>query len=76
MSRVSSRVTVRVAAEVAFLATRPVAEVRDLVFLPVTASDTIVPSMAAKVPVMAVIMAFSTLEKNPFFLLVSFFSSA
>ena len=40
MSRVSSLVMVRVAALVAFLATRPVVEVRDLVFLPVTLSLT------------------------------------
>ena len=40
MSRVSSLVTVRVAALVAFLATRPVVEVFDLVFLPVTLSLT------------------------------------
>ena len=40
MSRVSSLVTERVAALVAFFTTRPVAEVFDLVFLPVTLSLT------------------------------------
>ena len=40
MSRVSSLVTVRVAALVAFLATRPVVEVLDFVFLPVILSLT------------------------------------
>ena len=40
MSRVSSRVTERVAALVAFFTTRPVAEVFDFVFLPVTLSLT------------------------------------
>lgn len=40
ISRVSSFVMVRVAALVAFLATRPVVEVLDLVFLPVTLSLT------------------------------------
>ena len=40
MSRVSSLVTVRVAALVAFFATRPVVEVLDFVFLPVILSLT------------------------------------
>ena len=40
ISRVSSLVIVRVAALVAFLATRPVVDVFDLVFLPVTLSLT------------------------------------
>ena len=48
MSRVSSLVMERVAALVAFLTTRPVAEVFDLVFLPVTLSLTYVPRMAAQ----------------------------
>ena len=63
---------VRVAADVAFLATRPVVEVRDFVFLPVMASDTRVPAMVAKVPVTAVMMAFSTFDTRPGFFLPPF----
>ena len=54
MSRVSSLVIERVAAEVAFFTTRPVAEVDDLVFLPVTLFETHVPRMVASVPVMVI----------------------
>ena len=67
MSRVSSLVMERVAALVAFLTTRPVAEVFDLVFLPVTLSLTYVPRMAARVEVMAVRMALPTLPNRPGF---------
>ena len=75
MSRVNSRVMVRVAAEVAFFTTFPVVEVFDFFFfLPVTLSETAVPTIVASVAVMAVMMAFSTLEKNPGFVLF-FFSS-
>ena len=65
MSRVSSRVMVRVAADVAFLAMRPVVEVFDFVFLPVMASDTIVPATVANVPVMAVMMALTIFDTMP-----------
>ena len=75
MSRVSSLVTERVAALVAFFTTRPVAEVLDLVFLPVTLSLTYVPSMVAKVEVMAVSTAFHTLLMMPGFCFSSFLFS-
>jgi hypothetical protein len=58
---------VRVAADVAFFATRPVAEVRDFVFLPVIASDTIVPAIVANVPVTAVMIAFIIFDTMPGF---------
>ena len=75
MSRVSSRVAVRVAAEVAFFTTRPVVEVLLFVFFPVTLSLTHVPKMAAKVPVMAVTMAFHTFDRNPGFVLFESFAA-
>ena len=57
----------RVAAEVAFFTTRPVAEVVDLVFLPVTLFDTHVPKMVANVEVTAVAIAFITFDIMPGF---------
>ena len=72
MSREISRVMVRVAAEVELLMTFSAVEVFDLDFLPVTLLLTAVPTAVATVPVMAVIIALSTLPKIPFFLEVSF----
>ena len=60
------------AAAVAFLTTRCVAEVRLLVFLPLTLSLTKEPAMAASVAVTAVMMALIIFERRPFF----FFSAA
>ena len=59
---------VRVAALVAFLATRPAAEVFDFVFLPDTLSLTHVPRIVASVEVTAVNTAFHTLLMIPGFL--------
>ncbi len=66
----------RVAADVAFFTTRPVAEVLLLVFLPVTLFETHVPKIVASVPVMAVIMAFITFDSMPGFSLPFAFSSS
>ena len=71
-----SRVICRVAALVAFFTTRPVADVEDFLdFLPVTLSDTNVPTIVASVAVMAVMMALNTLLKKPFFFFPPSFSS-
>ncbi len=67
MSRVSSLVMVRVAAEVAFFTTRSLVDVRRLVVLPLTFSLTQAPRMAASVDVTADITAFSTLDMMPGF---------
>lgn len=67
MSLVSSLVMVRVAALVAFFTTRPVLDVFDLVFLPVTLSLIYVPRMVANVEVIAVSTAFHTLLIMPGF---------
>ena len=72
MSRVSSLVMVRVAALVAFLTTRSLADLRLLVSLPETLSLTQVPSMAARVDVIAVRMALKTLLMMPGFFFSSF----
>ena len=67
MSRVNSRVIVRVAALVAFFTTLSFVEVLERVFLPVTLLLTYVPSIAAKVEVSAVMTAFITLPSIPCF---------
>ena len=74
MSRVSSLVMVRVAAEVALLTTFSRAEVFDLVFLPLTLSLTQVLKMVAKTDVTAVMTVFITLLIMPGFLFSSFSS--
>ena len=76
MSRVSSLVMVRVAALVAFLTTRSLADFLLLVFLPDTLSLAHVPSRAAKVEVMAVRTAFHTLLIMPGFFFSSFSGSS
>ena len=70
MSRVSSRVMVLVAADVAFFTTRSFVEVRLLDFLPDTLLLTHEPKIAASVDVTAVITAFITFDSTP-----GFFSS-
>ena len=72
MSRVSSRVMVRVAAEVLFLTMRWPAEVFFLVFLPLMASLAALPTMVPSVAVTAVSMAFSTFCSMPCFFLPPF----
>ena len=68
-----SRVMVRVAALVAFLTTRPVAEVDDLRdFFPVTVSEILVPMMVAIVAVTAVTLAFQMSNHRLFFPFPSF----
>ena len=73
MLRVSSRVMVRVAAEVAFFTTLPVVFVVERDFLPVTLFEIAVPKTVASVAVMAVRMDFNILPMTdePFFCVVA-----